>query len=133
MRVEKFYLVEIMADLNKRLEGKSDKILFGFRQKVSPDRLNDFITVIIPRLDGRVQQSGSATIDIACRNKANGMENVPRLQELADSVTSLFPITGKRYALTSPSIVLKGEDGTGFSHWLVMARLKVNVTDSHIY
>ncbi len=137
MRVSRFYISRILEEVCTLFAGISKDVSAGNRKAASQKQMADFIVVSMPVNvpDSNVLQSTTLRIDLAARNKQNGLENIPRLQTMLDSVISLFPIKANngRFCVTNPVLVLKGDDGLGFSHWLINADLKINQTDSYKY
>ena len=54
---------------------------------------------------------------------------VDELQEMLDNLLGLFPIVEERYSITSPRLLFKGDDGNGFTVWVVQAHMVINTTD----
>ena len=136
MRVTKFYISSILEEIAGMLIGISENVTAGNRKSVSQEQMEDFIVVSFPVNipENKVVQNTTLRIDLAARNTVNGLENTPRLQEMLDGVTALFPIhPSMRYTVSNPTLVLKGDDGLGFSHWLINADILINHTDSYKY
>lgn len=135
MRKNTFYIRDILSEVCSSLSHISENVTASERKDATQMQMNDFIVVStvgkIP--DSKAFQSSKLSIDIAARNIQNGLEDVMKLQDMLDSVMSLFPLKTKRFSITNPNIVLKGDDGLGFSHWLVNSDLKINATDSYKY
>ena len=136
MRVTKFYIAQILKELCGILSGTSENVTASNRPSAKQKQMKDFIVVSFPTNipDSKVVQATTLRIDLAARNTVNGLENTPRLQEMLDGVTALFPIhPSMRYTVSNPTLVLKGDDGLGFSHWLINADILINHTDSYKY
>lgn len=136
MRVTKFYISSILEEIAGMLIGISENVTAGNRKSVSQEQMQDFVVVSFPTNipENKVVQATTLRIDLAARNTANGLENTRRLQEMLDGVTALFPIhPSRRYTVSNPTLVLKGDDGLGFSHWLINADILINQTDSYQY
>ena len=136
MRVTKFYISQILKELCGILSGISEHVTASNRPSAKQKQMKDFIVVSFPTNipDSKVVQATTLRIDLAARNTVNGLENTPRLQEMLDGATSLFPIhPSMRYTVSNPTLVLKGDDGLGFSHWLINADILINHTDSYKY
>ena len=118
------------------LFGISENVTAGNRKSVSQEQMDDFIVVSFPVNipDNKVVQNTTVRFDLAARNTVNGLEDTPKLQSMLDEVIALFPIhPSLRYTVTNPTVVLKGDDGLGFSHWLINADIQINQTDSYKY
>lgn len=136
MRVTKFYISQILEELCTLLSGISKTVTASGRKAVSQKQMQDFIVVSFPTNipENKVVQATTLRIDLAARNIANGLENTRRLQAMLDEVSALFPIhPSRRYTVSNPVLVLKGDDGLGFSHWLINADILINQTDSYQY
>lgn len=136
MRVTKFYISSILEEIAGMLIGISENVTAGNRKSVSQEQMEDFIVVSFPVNipENKVVQNTTVRFDLAARNTVNGLEDTPKLQSILDEVIALFPIhPSLRYAVTNPTVVLKGDDGLGFSHWLINADIQINQTDSYKY
>lgn len=136
MRVTKFYISSILEEIAGMLIGISENVTAGNRKSVSQEQMEDFIVVSFPVNipENKVVQNTTLRIDLAARNTHNGLEDTPKLQRMLDSVIALFPIhPSLRYTVKNPTVVLKGDDGLGFSHWLINADIQINQTDSYKY
>lgn len=136
MRVTKFYIAQILKELCGILSGISENVTASNRPSAKQKQMKDFIVVSFPTNipDSKVVQATTLRIDLAARNTVNGLENTLRLQAMLEGVTSLFPIhPSMRYTVSNPTLVLKGDDGLGFSHWLINADILINHTDSYKY
>lgn len=135
MRVTKFYISSILEEIAGMLIGISENVTAGNRKSVSQEQMEDFIVVSFPVNipENKVVQNTTLRIDLAARNTHNGLEDTPKLQRMLDSVIALFPIhPSLRYTVKNPTVVL-GDDGLGFSHWLINADIQINQTDSYKY
>lgn len=136
MRETKFHIAQILKEVCGALSGISENVTASNRFSAKQKQMKDFVVVSFPASipDGKVAQATTLRIDLAARNTVNGLEDTPRLQEMLDGVTALFPIhPSMRYSVTNPALMLKGDDGLGFSHWLVNADILINHTDSYKY
>ena len=136
MRETKFHIAQILKEVCGALSGIRENVTASNRFSAKQKQMKDFVVVSFPASipDGKVAQATTLRIDLAARNTVNGLEDTPRLQEMLDGVTALFPIhPSMRYSVTNPTRVLKGDDGLGFSHWLVNADILINHTDSYKY
>lgn len=136
MRVTKFYIASILEEITGMMAGISENVTAGNRKSASQEQMEDFIVVSFPANipDSNVVQNTTLRIDLAAKNIQNGLEDTPKLQRMLDAVIALFPIhPSLRYTVTDPTVVLKGDDGLGFSHWLINAEIQINQTDSYKY
>lgn len=136
MRVTKFYISSILEEITGLLAGISNNVSASNRKSANQKQMKDFIVVSFPTNipENKVVQDTALRIDLAARNTNNGLEDTPKLQRMLDSVIALFPIhPSLRYTVKNPTVVLKGDDGLGFSHWLINADIQINHTDSYDY
>lgn len=136
MRVTKFYIASILEEIAGFLAGVSSNVSASNRKSASQKKMQDFIVVSFPVNipENKVVQKTTVRFDLAARNTVNGQEDTPKLQSMLDEVIALFPIhPSLRYTVTNPTVVLKGDDGLGFSHWLINADIQINQTDSYKY
>ena len=131
MRVTKFYIASILEEIAGLLAGVSSNVSASNRKSASQKKMQDFIVVSFPVNipENKVVQKTTVRFDLAARNTVNGLEDTPKLQSMLDEVIALFPI----HPVTNPTVVLKGDDGLGFSHWLINADIQINQTDSYKY
>lgn len=137
MKVSHFYISQILEEVCTLLSEVSKNVSASNRKAASQNQMSDFIVVSLPVNipDSNVLQSTTLRIDIAARNIQNGLEDTPKLQSMLNSIISFFPIKAKdcRFSVSNPTVVLKGDDGLGFSHWHINADLDINQTDSYKY
>ena len=136
MRITRFYISSILEEVIGLLSGISGNVTANTRKAVSGEQMDDFIVVSFPTgiPENKAVQDTTIRFDLAARNTVNGLEDTPRLQDMLDGLMSLFPICpSRRYSITNPAVALKGDDGVGFSHWLVNADIRINHTDSYEY
>ena len=74
-------------------------------------------------------QTTEVRFDLITRNREGGISATDDLQSMLDKLLNLFPIVDKKYSITSPRILFKGDDGNGFTVWVVQAHLVINTTD----
>ncbi|EJW95615.1 hypothetical protein EVA_16297 [gut metagenome] len=70
-------------------------------------------------------------VELMVRNKAKGLADMTKLEGMLNAVNEIFPMVTKRFSATSPRLLLKGDDGLGFTRWMIRARLVINTTDSY--
>lgn len=83
--------------------------------------------------DQNAWQKTTMRIEIFVRNRSSGISPTRELEQILNAVLEKFPIVSERYSVTNPKIVLKGDDGLGFTVWNIQAKLLVNTTDSYSY
>lgn len=135
MHDTKFYIAEILQSVCECFKGVSENVFPEHRPAATQEQMEDLIVVSLPVSidDQNVWQKSRIQIELLARNRANGVSNTNRLQEMLNGVSGKFPIVSDRYSITSPIVALKGDDGLGFTIWNVQAKLVVNTTDSYKY
>ena len=97
------------------------------------EQMNDFIVVSLPVAieEQNAYQKTTLRIELAAKDKANGISDTEKLQSMLNELASKFPIVESRFSVTYPNVVLKGTDGLGFTLWNVQSKLLINTTDSY--
>lgn len=108
----------------------SDYVFTGNRPQATPEQMDDFVVVSIPaRLSpstyggGFGMTKGYCNIEIYVKLKKSGMEDVNKMSEKIDDIISMMPYRDDVIHLTHPTVMLRGNDGLGFSAALVRAEL----------
>ena len=130
---KKFYIGECLQVICGLLTDVSENVFPDHRPEAKGKQMQDMVVVSLPVAinDNNVQQDTVARFELMVRNKSSGIANITRLQRMLDALTAKFPIVSGRYSLVSPSLVLKGNDGFGYTIWNVQARLIINTTDNY--
>lgn len=131
--VTRYYIKEVLEEVCQRLSNISGHVFPEHRPSATGEQMNDFIVVSLPVSieDQNAWQKTTLRIEIAARNRIQGVAHTKKLQEMLDGVTGKFPIVTERFSAVRPLPVLKGDDGLGFTIWNIQARLIVNTTDSY--
>lgn len=110
----------------------SNHVFTGNRPQATPEQMTDFVVVSIPtRLGsstyggGYGVTSGYCNIEIYTKLKKSGMEDVNKMSEKVDSVLSMMPYHDEIIQIARPQVMLRGNDGLGFSATLVRAELVI--------
>ena len=127
--VRKYYISEVLEEVCQRLGGISEHVFPEHRPAAAGKQMDDFIPVSIE--DQNAYQKTTLRIEIAVRNRSQGVAHTKKLQEMLDGVAGKFPIVTERFSAFQPLLVLKGDDGLGFTIWNIQAKLIVNTTDSY--
>ena len=129
--VTKYYISEVLEEVCQRLGGISMKS--SICSAAAGKQMDDFIVVSLPVSieDQNAYQKTTLRIEIAVRNRSQGVAHTKKLQEMLDGVAGKFPIVTERFSAFQPLLVLKGDDGLGFTIWNIQAKLIVNTTDSY--
>ena len=129
---KRYYISDCLKALCGMLGDVSEHVFPMQRPEAKGKQMADMVVVSLPVTidDQRVQQSTTVRFELFVRNKATGVPDIPRLQEMLDALSSKFPMSTERYSVFKPYLALKGPDGLGFTVWNVQARLIVFMTDS---
>ena len=130
---KKYYIADCLEVICGLLTDVSGNVFPDHRPEAKGSQMQDMVVVSLPVTieDMNVQQVTTVRSELIVRNKAEGVADIPRLQEMLDTLASKFPIVNGRYSVTSPYVALKGNDGLGFTVWNVQARLTINTTDNY--
>lgn len=128
---KKYYIADCLETLCGMMGDVSKHVFPDHRPEAKGKQMDDMVVVSLPVTidDQRVQQSTTVRFELIVRNKATGVADIPRLQEMLDILSAKFPIVSERYSVISPYVALKGNDGLGFTIWNVQARLIIFMTD----
>ena len=129
---KKYYLSDCLQSICGMLWDVSKNVFADHRPEAKGKQMPDMVVVSLPVTidDKNVQQDTTIRFELIAKNKATGVANIPRLQEMLDTLSAKFPMVRGRYSVISPYVALKGNDGLGFTIWNVQARLIINMTDS---
>ncbi len=127
-----YYISDCLQAICGMLGDVSKNVFPGHRPEAKGKQMDDMVVVSLPVTidDQRVQQTTTMRFELIARNKATGVANIPRLQEMLDKLSAKFPMSAGRYSVFKPYVALKGNDGLGFTIWNVQARLVIYMTDS---
>jgi len=110
----------------------SDYVFTGNRPQATPQQMKEFVVVSIPsRLEsstyggGYGVTSGYCNIEIYVKLKKSGIENVNKMDEMVGELLEMFPYKDDLVQLSRPQIMLRGNDGLGFSAVLVRTELLI--------
>lgn len=129
----RYYISDILEDVCTNVTDVSSNVFPEHRPSTTQKQMEDMVVVSLPVSweDQNAYQSTTMRFELMARNRANGVSYTKRLQEMTDMLMEKFPLKGIRYSVTKPRVVMKGDDGLGFTVWFVQARLIVNTTDSY--
>lgn len=137
MKPKKYYIAEILQSLCEKVDdlGICDSVYAEHRPTGHGEQSDRMVVVSIPTqiVDNSAYQRAGINIHIIARNRDGGISATDELQAMLDGIMSLFPITERRYTVTSPNLLFKGDDELGFTVWVVNANLVINTTDRLIY
>lgn len=108
----------------------SNNVFTNGRPQAVPEQMKDFVVVSLPsRLESGTYGGGYGNIPTFCnieiyvKLKKSGVENLDKLQTMVDLLLSKFPYTDDMIQAARPTVLLRGNDGLGFSAVLVRAEL----------
>lgn len=131
--VTRYYISDILEEVCTSVTDVSGNVYPEHRPGAVQEQMEDMVVVSLPVSwnDQNAWQSTTMRFELMARNRANGVAYTRRLQEMTDTLMAKFPIKGERFSVTKPRVVMKGDDGLGFTVWFVQAKLIVNTTDSY--
>ena len=110
----------------------SDYVFTGSRPQATPEQMKDFVMVSVPtRLSsstfggGYGVTSGYCNIEIYVKLKKSGMEDVNKMSAMIDEILEAMPYQDQAVLVTRPQVMLRGNDGLGFSATLIRAELLI--------
>lgn len=110
----------------------SNNVFTGNRPQATPQQMEDFVVVSIPsRLESSTYGGGYGVtqsycnIEIYVRLKKSGVENIGKMDEILGELLDCFPYNDDTIQLSRPTVMLRGNDGLGFSAVLVRAELVI--------
>lgn len=110
----------------------SDYVFTGNRPQATPEQMTEFVVVSIPsRLEsstyggGYGVTSGYCNIEIYVKLKKSGMEDVNKMASKIDDILEMIPYKDDFIQISRPQIMLRGNDGLGFSATLIRAEIVI--------
>lgn len=131
--IQKYHISEVLKEVCNRMKPITGAVFPDHRPSAVNEQMSEMIVVSVPgELDEQhAWQKGYLRIEIMVRNKAKGIADMQKLDKMLNAVAETFPVVTKRFSATSPRLLLKGDDGLGFTRWMIRARLVINTTDSY--
>lgn len=129
---------EILRSMYDAVEGIADKVYLQDRPKSTDDRINSYIVVELPSgLASGVIDAGVSDYDdytstcrftlfVRNRTRAGNINEIDinSVDAKMKSLLGVFPIADGNVQITTPTIVLSGDDESGFHYIFVQARLR---------
>ena len=110
----------------------SDHVFTGNRPQATPEQMVDFVVVSIPsRIEPSAYGSGFGMMRVYCnieiyvKLKKSGMEDVNKMAQMIDEILEAMPYQDKAVQISRPQVMLRGNDGLGFSATLIRAELLI--------
>lgn len=110
----------------------SDYVFTGNRPQATPEQMADFVVVSIPSRiapstcgSGFGMMRGYCNIEIYVKLKKSGMEDVNKMAQMIDEVLEMIPYQDDAVQVLRPQVMLRGNDGLGFSATLIRAELLI--------
>lgn len=129
---EDFKVKDVLQSLYGLGKLISDNVFTGNRPQATPEQMKEFLVVSVPtRLDastyggGYGVTKGYCNIEIYVKLKKSGMEDVKKMESLIGDVLDIMPFQDETIQLSRPQIMLKGNDGLGFSAVLIRTDLLI--------
>lgn len=121
-----------LRSLYDRARTVSKNVFTGERPQATPEQMNEFLVVSIPsRLESSTYGGGYGATQAYCNIEAyvklrkGGVEDITKVSKMLDQLLSMFPIDDGLITASRPKILLRGNDGLGFSSVLVRAELVI--------
>ena len=121
---------DVMQSLYGLGEQISKNVFTGNRPQATPEQMSDFVVVSIPsRLESSTYGGGYGVmpsycnIEIYVKLRKSGQENLKKINEMLNSLLGKIPFSDEVIQLSRPIVMLRGNDGLGFSAVLVRADL----------
>lgn len=122
-------IMQSLYGLGKQI---SSHVYTGNRPQAITEQVSDFVIVSISnRLSSTTYGGGYGVVPSMCnieifvKLKKSGAENIDKLNTMLNSLLSNFPYSDSTLQLARPTVMLRGNDGLGFSAVLVRAELLV--------
>lgn len=129
---EDYNIKAVLQSLYGLGERVSKNVFTGGRPQAVPEQMKDFVVVSVARQLSSTTYGGGygvvpslCNIELFVKLKKSGVENVDKLNSMLDELLSAFPYTDATIQLARPTVMLRGNDGLGFSAVLVRAELLV--------
>lgn len=124
-----FRMKESLQLLHDACRGVCNTVFVSTRPKELRERMAEFIVVSLPAQIRNRTVGLCGITETTCRiaiyvRDKGGSEDISRIDELADKVVSLFPISRGGICASDPQVVLEGSDGNGFHVALIQSALK---------
>lgn len=130
----RLHITPILSDMRARLQTVCPTVYIGNRPMASKTENKEFLVLNTPYSfrDKGAFQNSYFRVEIYVKTKAQDVPNIKRLEEIANGILDLCPITAnKRYIARKPQLTLQGNDTMGFTVWYLQGSLLVNTLDSY--
>lgn len=129
---------DILRSMYDAVSGIADATYLQDRPKATDDRINSYILVELPTsLRSGVLDTGNSgyndftstcriTLFVRNRTRAGNINeiDVNSVDSKVKSILSLFPVCDDKVQITSPAVLLSGDDESGFHYVFIQARLR---------
>ena len=129
---EDFKVKDVLQSLYGLGKLISDYVFTGNRPQATPEQMKDFVVVSMPsRLKSSTCGGGFGTtqgycnIEIYVKLKKGGMEDVNKMASKIDDTLEMMPYQDENVQILRPQVMLRGNDGLGFSAALIRAELVI--------
>lgn len=127
---EDFNISGALGSLYNSAKTVSQNVFTGGRPTATPEQMTDFVVVSIPsRMESSTFGGGYGVtpsycnIEVYVKLRKGGVENLTKLDSMLKQILDLFPINNEMILASRPTVMLRGNDGLGFSAVLVRAEL----------
>lgn len=93
------------------------------------EQMDEFLLIRLPQRitePGDTYQLTTGQITVFARDIQGGLENSLALEQLQESVCSLFPIRSDLYLATRPILLPGGSDGAGFHSLIIQFNIRIH-------
>jgi len=129
---EDFKIKDAMQSLYSLGKIASTNVFTGSRPQAVPEQMKDFVVVnIVGSVSsstyggGYGMSSGYCSFEIYARLKKGGMEDQNKMEKMLSDIIGQLPYSDNVLQISRPSVMLKGNDGLGFSAMLIRAELSI--------
>lgn len=129
---------EILQSMYTSVEGIADAVFLQDRPKSVSSRYDSYIVVELPSgMSSRVYETGNSDYDdymstcrfiLFVRNRTRAGDineiDINKVDNLMSRLMGIFPIKDSHVQITNPSVILSGDDESGFHYVFIHARLR---------
>ncbi len=116
----------ILQQLYDAVQGVSMHRFISDRPEAMQNGMTDFVIVDLPNgiYDrGDTYQESYCQISVFAKNKANGIEDTVKLDDMLNAICKLFPMNTSLFYASSPRLMTGGDDMLGFHFLIIQAKL----------
>lgn len=117
---------DILHEIATAMDGIADEVFVQKVPKAIPERLDSYLLIVMRNEVNNqfAYKRTYAQIYAVAKDKANGVMNVPLINEMTETIFSKFPYHGEGFTLTSPTIT-PYRSIEGFSYAIINSQLTI--------